>query len=70
VVERLRAASGTALVFGHGHMLRILTARLLGLAAADGRLFIFEPGRISIVSSEHGRPALLTQNSERGLTPT
>ena len=62
VIERLRAANGPALVFGHGHMSRILGARLLGLPATDGRLLILDPAAIAIVGSEHDRPALRTWN--------
>jgi broad specificity phosphatase PhoE len=62
VIWRLRAVEGTALVFGHGHMSRILAARLLGLDAAAGRLLIFDPASISIVGSEHGVAAIRTWN--------
>ena len=62
VVERVRAAPGPALVFGHGHMSRILGARLLGLPAEDGRLLMLDPGAIAIVGSEHDRPAIKTWN--------
>jgi broad specificity phosphatase PhoE len=66
VIERLRAADGPALCFGHGHMSRVLGARLLGLPAADGRLLILDPGAISVVGSEHDRAAIRTWN--RGQT--
>ena len=36
VVEELLGVEGDVLVFSHGHFLRVLTARWLGLAAADG----------------------------------
>ncbi|MFL5894065.1 MAG: histidine phosphatase family protein [Thermoleophilaceae bacterium] len=62
VIERLRTADGPALVFGHGHMSRILGARLLGLPAADGRLLILDPASIAIVGSEHDRPAIRLWN--------
>jgi broad specificity phosphatase PhoE len=61
-IERLRAADGPALVFGHGHMSRILGARLLGLPARDGRLLILDPAAIAIVGSEHERAAIKTWN--------
>jgi broad specificity phosphatase PhoE len=62
VIGRIRAADGPVLIFGHGHMSRIVGARLLGLPARDGRLFILDPGAISIVGSEHGRAAFRTWN--------
>jgi broad specificity phosphatase PhoE len=52
VIEELRAAEGDALVFGHGHQLRVLAARWLGLDPADGRLFMLSTGSISILGYE------------------
>jgi probable phosphoglycerate mutase len=37
----------------HGHVLRILTARWLGLAPIAGRLFALDPARISALGFEH-----------------
>jgi broad specificity phosphatase PhoE len=62
VIERISGADGPVLVFGHGHMSRILGARLLGLPAADGQLFVMDPASVSIVGSEHGRRAFMRWN--------
>jgi broad specificity phosphatase PhoE len=62
VIERVRAAGGPVLIFGHGHMSRILGARLIGLDAADGRLLMLDPGGVSVVGSEHERPAIRRWN--------
>jgi probable phosphoglycerate mutase len=62
VIERISGADGPVLIFGHGHMSRILGARLLGLPAADGQLFVMDPASVSIVGSEHGRPAFRRWN--------
>src|SRR3954451_7750793 len=43
IAERLRSSGERVLVFGHGHALRILTARWLGLPAAEGRVFLLPP---------------------------
>ena len=53
VIEILRGAGGPTAVFGHGHFLRVLTARWLGLAPADGRLFALDPASISTIGYEH-----------------
>jgi probable phosphoglycerate mutase len=53
VIARLRQAPGDAIVFAHGHILRVLTARWLGLSAADGRLFLCEPTSLGILGYEH-----------------
>lgn len=46
-------AGGSALLFAHGHVLRILTARWLGLPASDGALFILGTGTLSQLGVEH-----------------
>ena len=53
VIAELRAAGGDALVFSHGHFLRVLAARWLGLEPADGRLFALDPATISVLGYEH-----------------
>ena len=44
IVEELRRARVDALIFGHGHQLRVLAARWLGLEPADGRFFLLSTG--------------------------
>ena len=62
VIERLRAAGGDVLLFGHGHFSRVLGARALGLPASEGRLLMLGPASISVIGSEHDRPAIRTWN--------
>ena len=52
VVEELRSVDGDVLVFSHGHFLRVLTARWLGLAPNDGRLFALDTATISVLGYE------------------
>ncbi|MEJ7831383.1 MAG: histidine phosphatase family protein [Nocardioides sp.] len=63
VVERARAADGPTLAFGHGHALRALTARWLGLSVADGRLFRLDTATVSVLGHERESPAVLRWNS-------
>jgi probable phosphoglycerate mutase len=49
---------GDVLVFSHGHMLRVLTARWLGLPAADGALFVLAPAGFGVLGHEHARRVL------------
>lgn len=58
LADRVDGALGPVLVFGHGHALRILAARRLGLPAREGRGLKLETAAIGVIGSEHGRPAL------------
>src|SRR5262249_54799416 len=40
VLERLRAIQGDVLLYSHGHILRVLGARWLGLPVSDARLLL------------------------------
>jgi probable phosphoglycerate mutase len=53
VLERLRSAGGDALVFGHGHILRVVTARWIGLGVAGGARFALHAGSVSVLGYEH-----------------
>ncbi|MFF6994386.1 histidine phosphatase family protein [Streptomyces sp. NPDC008313] len=46
---------GSVLLVGHGHFLRVLTARRLGLPASDGALFQLATGTVCRLSTEHRR---------------
>jgi broad specificity phosphatase PhoE len=62
IVAELRAAEVDVLVFGHGHSLRVLAARWLGLAPADGRLFVLATATLSILGYERETAAMLRWN--------
>ncbi|MFD1274598.1 histidine phosphatase family protein [Streptomyces kaempferi] len=49
----LAEVQGSVAVFSHGHFLRVLTARRLGLPAEDGALFQLATGTVSELSTEH-----------------
>ena len=53
MVAELRAAGGDVLVFSSAHFLRTLTARWLGLSAADGALFVLDTASLSVLGYEH-----------------
>jgi broad specificity phosphatase PhoE len=52
VLERLRSADGDALAFAHGHILRVVTARWIGLPAAGGSRFVLAAGGIGELGFE------------------
>ena len=63
VIARAHAADGDVLLFGHSHCLRALTARWLGLAVADGRLFRLETATISVLGYERETPVVARWNA-------
>lgn len=62
LVDRLRALDGDVLVFAHGHVLRVLAARWLGLPAEAGRLFALGTATISRLGWERDVPVIETWN--------
>ncbi|MFJ9008958.1 histidine phosphatase family protein [Streptomyces canus] len=65
VLARVDAAlpEGDVVLVAHAHFLRVLTARRLGLAPADGRLFQLATGTVSRLSTEHDRPVVAEWNT-------
>ncbi|MEP7040247.1 MAG: histidine phosphatase family protein [Chloroflexota bacterium] len=64
VVARCLAqeVGGDTLVFGHGHMLRVLAARWLALGGTFGGLFGLSTASVSVLGWEHERPIIETWN--------
>ncbi|MEU5766496.1 histidine phosphatase family protein [Streptomyces asoensis] len=66
VLARIDAAptgAGECVVLvAHGHFLRVLTARRLGLPASAGALFLLETGTLCRLGTEHGRPVIAAWN--------
>ena len=53
MIAKIIQHSGNVLLFAHGHILRVLVARWLGLPAHDGSLFTLSTQSISILGFEH-----------------
>jgi broad specificity phosphatase PhoE len=64
VLDRARPllGQGEVALVAHGHLLRILTARWLGLSADCGRLFRLDTGTISALGAEHDEPVISSWN--------
>jgi len=64
VLGRVRPllAEGDVVLVAHGHLLRVLTARWLGLAPDSGRLFRLGTGTLSTLGTEHDYPVITTWN--------
>jgi broad specificity phosphatase PhoE len=64
VLARVRPLldEGDVALVAHGHLLRVLTARWLGLEAAGGRLFRLDTGTLCSLGTEHDEPVVHTWN--------
>lgn len=51
-------AGGDVMLVAHGHLLRILAARWLGLEPAAGALLLLDAGTLSVLGHERERPVL------------
>jgi len=66
VIERAGKSNGDTLCVAHGHLLRVLTARWLGLPPVAGRLFLLRPGGISVLGWDYEWPAIEVWNRGPG----
>jgi broad specificity phosphatase PhoE len=62
VIERIRATDGDVVCFAHGHVLRVLAARWLGLDPREGRCFVLDPASVSILGWERASPVVVRWN--------
>ncbi|MDQ3672647.1 MAG: histidine phosphatase family protein [Actinomycetota bacterium] len=70
VIAELRSVSGSAIVFSHGHVLRVLAARWIGLDASAGSLFALDPGSLGVLGYERETQVVRLWNSRTlGQTP-
>ena len=64
VIGRARPllGEGDVVLVAHGHLLRVLTARWLGLEPAAGRFFKLGTGTLSVLGTEHDEPVIAAWN--------
>jgi broad specificity phosphatase PhoE len=55
-------SSGVVTVFAHGHVLRALVARWLGLSPHDGGIFALDTATVSELGIDGSRPVVVTWN--------
>ena len=63
VIARARAVEGDVALFAHGHVLRVLVARWLGLPAGAGQHFLLDTGTLNVLGYYRGIPAVKTWNA-------
>jgi broad specificity phosphatase PhoE len=64
VIERARAHPTDTLCVAHGHVLRVLAARWLGLPPVAGRFFLLGTGAVCVLGWELDWPAIEAWNLE------
>lgn len=69
VIETTRQYPGDVACFAHGHILRVLAARWLGLGPEAGRLLALDTASVSVLGFEHQRPVLRMWNITAAIAP-
>jgi broad specificity phosphatase PhoE len=62
VIARSRAAPGDVALFAHGHVLRVLAARWIGLPAGAGQHFLLDTGTLCVLGYYRDIPAVRVWN--------
>lgn len=62
VIVRVRNTKGDVAVFAHGHVLRVLAARWIGLPPESGRHFLLHTGTLCVLGHYRSEPALKIWN--------
>lgn len=63
VIARLQLGEGPVVLFAHGHVLRVLAARWLGLPPVSGSQFLLDTATLNVLSHYRGTPALACWNA-------
>ncbi len=66
VIARARGADGDVALFAHGHVLRVLAARWIGLPAEWGQHFLLNTGTLCVLGHYHEAPAIRVWNGPIG----
>ena len=62
VIAHARAVEGDVALFAHGHVLRVLAARWIGLPAGAGQHFLLETGTLCVLGYYREIPAVSVWN--------
>jgi len=62
VIARVQSADGDVALFAHGHVLRVLAARWLGLGPEQGRLLALQTATLSVLGFEHAERVIIRWN--------
>jgi probable phosphoglycerate mutase len=62
LIGRIRATAGAVALFAHGHVLRVLAARWIGLPPGHGRHFFLDTATLSVLACYQDAPVLKRWN--------
>jgi probable phosphoglycerate mutase len=62
VIGRSRAVDGNVALFAHGHVLRVLVARWIGLPPSAGQHFLLDTGTLCVLGYYREVPAVQIWN--------
>jgi probable phosphoglycerate mutase len=65
IIERARSATGDVLCFAHGHFLRVLASRWVGLPPVAGRCLALAAGSLGVLGWERETPVIERWNELR-----
>jgi broad specificity phosphatase PhoE len=63
VIARSRAVAGDIVLFAHGHVLRVLVARWIGLPSDAGQHFLLGTGTLCVLGYDREIPAVKIWNA-------
>lgn len=63
VIGRIRTNGGRVALFAHGHLLRVLVARWIGLTPSHGAHFLLDTATLNVLSDYRGLPAVKCWNA-------
>jgi probable phosphoglycerate mutase len=63
VIARARAVEGDVVVFAHGHLLRVLVARWIGMEPSAGQYFLLDTGTVGVLGYYRDAPAIKIWNA-------
>jgi probable phosphoglycerate mutase len=67
IIAELRASEDDVSLFAHGHVLRVFTARWLGLPPTEGRLFALSTATLSVLGYERETAVIVRWNEDAHL---
>jgi probable phosphoglycerate mutase len=63
VIARVRSVEGNVALVAHGHVLRVLAARWIGLPPGGGQHFLLDTGTLCVLSQYRDAPAVRVWNA-------